>query len=217
MTEMFSLARGEKVVGLFAESGDPVVLVTRNGVAKRLDADSLRSLRSGSSSINLKGDDRLASAFRASDDTEIVIVASDGQALRTASTGISLQGPGAGGVAGIKLKPGSRVLAAGPVDFGTVVVLVSDEGAVKVTEAAEVPTKGRATGGVRTVKWRDFETTATFAWVGRGQQLAAVVTAPDDDKKLEPVPEPLSLEPTRRDSQTVALEYRVALVGEYRF
>ena len=217
VTEMFSLARGEKVVGLFAESGDPVVLVTRNGVAKRLDADSLRSLRSGSSAINLKGDDRLASAFRASDDTEIVIVASDGQALRTASTGISLQGPGAGGVAGIKLKPGSRVLAAGPVDFGTVVVLVSDEGAVKVTEAVEVPTKGRATGGVRTVKWRDFETTATFAWVGRGQQLAAVVTAPDDDKKLEPVPEPLSLEPTRRDSQTVALEYRVALVGEYRF
>ena len=64
MTEMFSLARGEKVAGLFAESGDPVVLVTRNGVAKRLDADSLRSLRSGSSAINLKGDDRLASAFR---------------------------------------------------------------------------------------------------------------------------------------------------------
>ena len=137
--------------------------------------------------------------------------------LRTASKGISLQGPGAGGVAGMKLKPGSRVLAAGPVDFGTFVVLVSDEGAVKVTDAAEVPTKGRATGGVRTVRWRDFETTATFAWVGRGQQLAAVARVAGDDKKLEPVPEPLSLDPTKRDSQTVALDYRVALVGEYRF
>ena len=217
VTEMFSLARGEKVVGLFADSDDPVVLVTRNGTAKRLDPDSLKSLRSGSSAINLKGDDRLASAFRCSEDTEVVIVASDGQALRTTSKGISLQGPGAGGVAGMKLKPGSRVLAAGPVDFGTLVVLVSDEGAVKVTDAAEVPTKGRATGGVRTVRWRDFETTATFAWVGRGQQLAAVARAAGDDKKLEPVPEPLSLDPTKRDSQTVALDYRVALVGEYRF
>ena len=144
---MFSLARGKRLSAA-ADSDDPVVLVTRNGTAKRLDADSLKSLRSGSSAINLKGDDRLASAFRCSEDTEVVIVASDGQALRTASKGISLQGPGAGGVAGMKLKPGSRILAAGPVDFGTLIVLVSDEGAVKVTDAAEVPTNGRATGGV---------------------------------------------------------------------
>jgi len=217
VTEMFSLARGEKVVGLFGEGNDPIVLVTRNGVAKRLESQTLTSLRTGSSAINLKGDDRVISAFAATDDTEIIMVASDGQALRTASKGISLQGPGAGGVAGMKLKPGARLLAAGVVDFGTMVLVVSDEGAVKATDVAEIPTKGRATGGVRTVKWRDFETTATFAWVGRNQQLAAVVADSQDEKKLEPTPEPLSLDPTRRDGQTISLDNRVVLVGEYRF
>ena len=97
------------------------------------------------------------------------------------------------------------------------VLVVSDEGAVKGTDVAEIPAKGRATGGVRTVKWRDFETTATFAWVGRNQQLAAVVADSQDEKKLEPTPEPLSIEPTRRDGQTISLENRVVLVGEYRF
>ncbi|MEC7916425.1 MAG: DNA topoisomerase (ATP-hydrolyzing) [Actinomycetota bacterium] len=217
VTEMFSLARGEKVVGLFGEGSDPIVLVTRNGVAKRLESQALTSLRTGSSAINLKGDDRVVSAFTATEDTEIIMVASDGQALRTASKGISLQGPGAGGVAGMKLKPGARLLAAGVVDFGTMVLVVSDEGAVKGTDVAEIPAKGRATGGVRTVKWRDFETTATFAWVGRNQQLAAVVADSQDEKKLEPTPEPLSIEPTRRDGQTISLENRVVLVGEYRF
>lgn len=216
VTEMFSLSRGEKVVGLFGEASDPVVLVTRNGTAKRLEADALKRLRSGSSAINLKADDRVASAFVASEDSEIVMVASDGQALRTAAQTISIQGPGAGGVAGMKLKPGSKVMAAGIVEFGAVVVVVSDEGAIKATDLAEIPSKGRATGGVRTVKWRDFETTASFGWVGRSQQLAAVVADPTDPKKASGAPVSLSLEPTRRDGMTNTAEDRILLIGEYR-
>ena len=46
VTEMFSLGRGEKVVGLFGEAADPVMLVTRKGVAKRIDSDVLKRLRS---------------------------------------------------------------------------------------------------------------------------------------------------------------------------
>ncbi|MBM44824.1 MAG: DNA topoisomerase IV [Acidimicrobiaceae bacterium] len=216
VTEMFSLSRGEKVVGLFGDGSDPVILITRNGVAKRLEADALKRLRSGSSAINLKGDDRVASAFVASEDSEIVMVASDGQALRTAANGISLQGPGAGGVAGMKLKPGSNVMAAGIVEFGAAVVVISDEGAIKATDVAEIPAKGRATGGVRTVKWRDFETTASFGWVGRSHQLAAIVADAGDEKKPAGAPVPLSLELTRRDGMTSTSEDRVMLIGEYR-
>jgi DNA gyrase subunit A len=216
VTEMFSLSRGEKVVGLFGDGSDPVILITRNGIAKRLEADALKRLRSGSSAINLKGDDRVASAFVASEDSEIVMVASDGQALRTAANGISVQGPGAGGVAGMKLKPGSNVMAAGVVEFGVAVVVISDEGAIKATDVAEIPTKGRATGGVRTVKWRDFETTASFGWVGRSHQLAAIVADAGDGKKAAGAPVPLSLELTRRDGMTSTSEDRVLLIGEYR-
>tara|TARA_B100001167_G_C16717637_1_gene279560 strand:- start:305 stop:952 length:648 start_codon:yes stop_codon:yes gene_type:complete len=214
---MFSLSRGERVVGLFGEGQDPIVIATRNGIVKRLDAESIRRLRSGSPVINLKGDDRVVAGFVASEDSEILMVASDGQALRTSATGISIQGAGAAGVAGMKLKAGSRLVAAGPVEFGTIVLLVSDDGAVKVTDAAEVPTKGRATGGVRTVKWRNFETTATFAWVGRNQQMAAIVLEDDDSRKVNPTPVPLTLEISRRDGMTTDLGHRVAVVGEYRF
>ena len=217
VTEMFSLSRGERVVGLFGEGQDPIVIATRNGIVKRLDAESIRRLRSGSPVINLKGDDRVVAGFVASEDSEILMVASDGQALRTSATGISIQGAGAAGVAGMKLKAGSRLVAAGPVEFGTIVLLVSDDGAVKVTDAAEVPTKGRATGGVRTVKWRNFETTATFAWVGRNQQMAAIVLEDDDSRKVNPTPVPLTLEISRRDGMTTDLGHRVAVVGEYRF
>ncbi len=216
VTEMFSLSRGERVVGLFGDGMDPIVLVTRNGTAKRVEADLLKRLRSGSSAIKLKGDDRVASAFVTSEDSEIVMVASDGQALRTPAQGISLQGPGASGVAGMKLKPGANVIASGVVEFGTAVVVISDEGAIKATDVAEIPSKGRATGGVKTVKWRDFETTAAFGWVGRSQQLAAVVADASDDKKADSTPVPLVLELTRRDSMTSTLEGRILLIGEYR-
>ena len=205
------------MVGLFGEGQDPIVVATRKGVTKRLDADSIGRLRSGSPVINLKGDDRVVAGFVASEDSEIVMVASDGQALRTPTTGISIQGPGAAGVAGMKLKAGSLLIAAGPVEFGTVVLLVSDDGAVKVTDVAEVPTKGRATGGVRTVKWQNFETTATFAWVGRNQQMAAIVSEEGDGKKTDPTPIPLTGEASRRDGTTADIGERVLVVGEYRF
>lgn len=217
VTEMFSLSRGERVVGLFGEGQETIVIATRKGIAKRLDAKAIGRLRSGSAVINLKSDDRVVAGFVASDDSEIVMVASDGQALRTPATGISIQGPAAAGVAGMKLKAGSTLVAAGLVEFGTVVLLVSDDGGVKVTDIAEVPTKGRATGGVRTVKWRNFETTAAFAWVGRNQQMAAVVLEEGDPKKTNPTPIPLNLETSRRDGTTTDLGSRVLVVGEYRF
>ena len=217
VTEMFSLSRGERVVGLFGEGQETIVIATRKGIAKRLDAKAIGRLRSGSGVINLKSDDRVVVGFAASDDSEIVMVASDGQALRTPATGISIQGPAAAGVAGMKLKAGSTLVAAGLVEFGTVVLLVSDDGGVKVTDVAEVPAKGRATGGVRTVKWRNFETTAAFAWVGRNQQMAAVVLEEGDPKKTNPTPIPLNLETSRRDGTTTDLGSRVLVVGEYRF
>ena len=217
VTEMFSLSRGERVVGLFGEGQDSVLIATRNGIAKRLELESVGRLRSGSAVINLKGDDRVVAGFIVSDDSEIVMVASDGQALRTPAASISIQGPGAAGVAGMKLKAGSALVSAGLVEFGAVVVLVSDDGAVKVTDVAEVPTKGRATGGVRTVKWKNFETTASFAWVGRNQQMAAVVLEDGDSRKVDPNPFLLNIETSRRDGTTTDLASRVLVVGEYRF
>ena len=119
--------------------------------------------------INLRQNDVVISAFEAEESSEIAVVASDGQVLRTAVAGVPIQGPGASGVSGMKLKTGCFVLSAGKVEFSTIVVVVTDEGTCKATDMSEVPAKGRATGGVRVVKFKNFETTLTYSWLGRNQ------------------------------------------------
>ena len=216
MTEMFSLGRGEGVVGLCATPETNMVLVSRDGVTKRVSAEVLTSTRVGNPIITLKGTDRVIAAFLAADDAEIAMVATDGQVLRTAVDGISIQGASAGGVAAMKLKSGVTIVAAGLVEFGTVVVVVTDEGTTKVTDAAEIPAKGRATGGVRVVRFKGFETTISYAWMGKNRQLAAIVAADDDQKKPDPTPVGLQLEATRRDGTAVSIGVRPLAIGEYR-
>jgi len=217
VTEMFSLSRGERVVGLLSAVDSPVVLVTRQGIAKRVDGGAVSSTRNGNPVINLKDNDRVVGAFVAPDDSELVLVASDGQVLRTSAAGISIQGIGAAGVAGMKLRAGATVIAAGPLEFGAIVAVVTDEGTAKITDTSELPAKGRATGGVRVVKLKGFETTLAYGWVGRNQQVGAVVAEPDDPKKAEPNPVALPLEPTRRDGPAVDVGHRILSLGEYRF
>jgi len=217
VTEMFSLSRGEKVVGLISSVDAPVALVTRLGTAKRVDGGAVGSTRNGNPVINLKEGDRVVAAFTAPDDSELVMVASDGQVLRTAASGVSVQGTGAAGVAGMKLKAGATVIAAGPLDFGAVVAVVTDEGTAKITDTSELPAKGRATGGVRVVKLKGFETTLSYGWIGRNQQVGAVVADASDPKKADPTPVALGLEPTRRDGPAVDVDHRILSLGEYRF
>jgi DNA gyrase subunit A len=216
VTEMFALARGERVVGLIGTPTAPLAIITREGTAKRVAIDTIISTRSGNPVIGIRESDRVVAAFLASDETEVAIVASDGQVLRTSAQAISVQGAAAGGVAGMKLKSGATVVAAGSIDFGTMVVTVTDEGTAKITDTAEIPAKGRATGGVRVLRLKGFETNVQYAWVGRDRQLAAIVSDPNDIKKLDPTPVPLQLEPTRRDGTAADVGYRIAAIGEYR-
>jgi len=215
-TEMFALGRGERIVGLASDTDGPVFVVSRQGRVKRLTAEVLASTRDGNAVLVLKGKDRLVAALPAPDDTELVVVTSDGQAMRTPASGIPLQGAGAAGVAGMRLRAGSQVVAAGPVEFGTVVVTVSDEGGVKVTDAAEIPTKGRNTAGVRLVRLKGFETTIGYAWVGQAAGAAAQLASPDDAGRPDPTPEPVDLTATRRDGHTHQTDRRIVVLGTHR-
>ena len=185
-SEMFDLARGEKVIALSHGADEVLLFVSRNGIVKRIATADIDAGRSGVSVINLKDRDRLVAAFPAVDDTEFVMVATDTQALRTSADFVSLQGRAAAGVQGIKLRAGGYVAAAGPVEYGTVAVVVTDEGTEKVTDVAEVTAKGRATGGVRLAKLKGFETVVTYAWVGRGDDAVAIVASPEDKSQVRP-------------------------------
>jgi DNA gyrase subunit A len=216
VTEMFALGRGERVVGLSGHADVPMAIVTRSGVAKRVEGPVLASTRSGNPVIGLKDDDRVVAAFPAADDAEFAMLASDGQVLRTSAGGVSIQGAAAGGVAGMKLKAGSTIVAAGLIEFGTLVVGVTDEGTAKVTDGAEIPAKGRATGGVRVLRLKGFETGLVYGWFGKSAQTAAIVADPADPKKPDPTPVEIPLEPTRRDGPASDLGNRILALGEYR-
>lgn len=216
VTEMFSLSRGERVVGLAAQPTGPVALVTGHGVAKRLAPETITSTRNGNPVISLKDGDRVVAAFAAPDGGDIVMVAGDGQVLRTPADSVAIQGAGAGGVAGMRLKSGTSIVAAGGVEFGTVVMAITDEGTAKITDTAEIPSKGRATGGVRVLRFKGFETTVAYGWIGKNRQLAAIVVDSDDPRKTDPTPVTISLESTRRDGVATDIGLRIAAVGEFR-
>ncbi|MGY6501690.1 MAG: DNA gyrase/topoisomerase IV subunit A [Acidimicrobiales bacterium] len=214
--EVVDLKHGEKVVTIAVPGEHPLTLVTRNGVVKRLAPDELAGTRSGLTVIALKDDDRLVAAIPTPPGSDIVVVADDAQVLRTGSEQISVQGRGAGGVAGMKLKAGAAVVGAGLATEGAMILSVTDAGTAKLTDVSEIPTKGRGAGGVRLTRFK-AEKRLTLAHVGIVDDLVVVVGQADAPTRPDPTPLPLDLSPTRRDTLSTSTDERILAVGVRRF
>ncbi|MGD9751325.1 MAG: DNA topoisomerase (ATP-hydrolyzing) subunit A [Acidimicrobiia bacterium] len=217
--ELFAVQSGEQVVAVVgaAEDADPLVLITANGVAKRVSGAELAATRDGQGVITLEGKDRVVAAFQAPEDAEVALVASDAQVLRTAVAAVAVQGRAAKGVAGMKLRGGATVVGAGPVDAAGTVLVVSEGGGAKRTPMAEVPPQGRAAGGVRLTKLRPEDGRIRYALVAPDTELAAVVGQQDAPDKADPNPVPLTLEPTRRDGGAVRMARPILAAGKARW
>jgi DNA gyrase subunit A len=197
--QLLGLNKSEEVMELVITGGDPVVLVTANGVAKRLTADEVIGTKSGKTAIGLKGNDRVVAAFAAPDGCDVAVVASDGQVLRMPVDAISMQGRGAGGVAGMKLKSDASVVGAGALIGDGAAIVVTDQSGLKATPYEELPAKGRGGQGVRLAKLNDDEA-ISLAWFGAmPADLLAQMADDDDPKKIDPNPEALDPEPSGRD------------------
>lgn len=222
--EVYPADRGETIVCLVGPEGEPVVVITADGMAKRVERSALAELRSGRPLIKLAPKDRVVAAFPATDDEEVVLVTSDAQALRTSVATISVQGPSAKGVAGIKLKGKARVVGAGPAPAdgaegsgpGYAAITVTDRGTAKVTATSEIPSKGRGTGGVRITKFKD-EQRVDYAWVGPLERTMAVVGQADAATKPDNTPQALTMRPTRRDGVSSTTERRILAIGSLRW
>ncbi|MCP4087713.1 MAG: DNA topoisomerase IV subunit A [Actinomycetia bacterium] len=218
-SEVFGTDRGEDVLAVFASEadGESLVLVTANGITKRVAPADLAELRSGRPVIKLKDRDRVVAAFTAPEDADLLIVSSDAQALRTPVAGISVQGPGAGGVAGMKLRGNAKVVGAGPVTTGDEVILtVSDTSTAKLTDSDELSAQGRGGNGVRITKFRD-ERRLDLAWVGRAEGTLTVVGTEANPTKPDNAPAPLNLRHTRRDGASSPTSRRIIDVGQARW
>ncbi len=215
----FGLDKGEEVLTIVCpttEGAENVVLITENGVAKQVTAEEIAGTRPGQAVIKLKPQDTLAAAFTAPAGSDIAIVASDGQVLRTAVDGISTQGRNASGVAGMKLKGSAKVVGAGAIIGDENILTVTDKGTAKLTPASEFDAKGRGGGGVRITRFTD-EKALVYARVGSMQGALAIVGSDEDKSKPAPDPVAIDLEPSKRDLVSTATDQPIIIAGTARF
>jgi DNA gyrase subunit A len=216
-SELFSVLPGEKALDLIGELAGPLVLVTAAGALKRISADELASARDGGSLIGLDENDRLVAALCVPHGADVVLVASDAQALRTSVDAIPIQGRNARGVAGIKLRHGALVLAAGAAVEGGVVLTVSEGEAAKLTAVEEIPRQGRTAGGVRLTRLRPDDGSLRLAVVASTADLWSVLSQVDEPNKADTQPQPLPVAITRRDAASTPTARRVLGVGKARW
>ena len=214
--QAFGTNRGEVIHTVVAEGDEHLVVVTANGVAKRLTQDEVRATRSGKPLLKLRPGDRVVAAFTAHDGVDLVIVASDGQALRTPVDAVSVQGRGAAGVAGMKLRSGVVVVGAAPVLSDDTLITVTDTGGVKATPLSELEARGRGGIGVRVSKLADGSA-LSLTHIGQPMGLLAIMGTDEDPRRPDPNPVPLILEPTRRDLVSTASERQILAIGPARW
>ena len=221
---VFGLDSGERVLSVVAEGNDRLVMVTAGGVIKRLDADEVLGSPPGSSLIALSAGDRVACAFTAPDDVDLVVAADDGRALRMDASSVRLQRRGAAGMAGIKLREGCAPVGAGAV-IGDSVLLVATSTAgtsrgsgsgLKSTHCSELPTQRRGGQGVLVVKLLPGESVVAAA-VGVADGMLALMGQDGDPRKIDPQPVPVRVEPTPRYRSPQRSDRRIHVLAPARW
>jgi len=133
-----------------------LIFVTKEGVAKRVDADSFKDVRrNGLLAINLHDKDELRSALFVSEGDEIVIATSKGQAIHFKDKSIRVMGRNAAGVRAIKLKKGDFVVGTDIIkknDSNPELLVVSANGYGKKTPLKEYKVQNRGGSGIKTMK-----------------------------------------------------------------
>ncbi len=157
-----ALSGDEKVNSILAidkaskGSGGSLMLVTKNGVAKKMAIDSFKDVRrSGIISIRLEKDDQLISALLTQKGDEVVMVTASGQSIRFKESDVREMGRTAGGVTGIKLGKGDEVIGVDVIkkdNPNASILTMSGNGFGKKTNAKEYKVQKRGGSGIKTAK-----------------------------------------------------------------
>ncbi|MFA6095685.1 MAG: DNA gyrase subunit A [Candidatus Paceibacterota bacterium] len=142
-----------------AASALSLIMVTKDGTAKRVKAESFHDVRkSGLIAITLEGKDELISVNFISKGDEASIVTADGQSIRFKESDVREMGRSAMGVRGINLGKGDVVVAADVIRKDAKnprIMVISKNGYGKTTEAGEYKTQKRGGSGILTMKVTD--------------------------------------------------------------
>lgn len=180
-----SLVSDEKVTSVLAvrkgdwENDPGLLMVTKNGVAKKSSASAFKDVRrSGLIAINLHEDDSLIAASFVETGDEVSLITRSGQQIRFKESDVRQMGRTAAGVTGMKLKKGDHIVSADVLNKGmkdAEILVVMEKGFGKTTPAKEYKVQNRGGSGIKTAK----VTSKT------GEVIGGAVLSPEDKESGE--------------------------------
>jgi len=176
-----SMSAEERVTSVLAvrkeewTSGErSLMMVTKNGVAKKSDAASFKDVRrSGLIAISLRDDDSLIAAMFVTAGDEASLVTQKGQAIRFKESDVREMGRTAGGVAAMKLGKGDIIVSADVIKKGSKdmeILIVTEHGYGKTTPVKEYKVQKRGGSGIKTAKVTDKTGTIVGGTVIGGEE-----------------------------------------------
>ena len=129
-----------------------LVMVTKNGQAKKTEFKEYDSRNQTLVAIKLADDDELVSVRTSNGSNDILIFTKDGMGIRFAESDLRSMGRGTQGVRGIKLRDGDRVIGAVSNIEGEEVLLLTSGGYGKRTAMSEFRKQTRGGIGVKAFK-----------------------------------------------------------------
>ncbi|MCH8026350.1 MAG: DNA gyrase subunit A [Chloroflexi bacterium] len=180
LINLIEIDQREQVTALVAARDfdkDAMVLATKMGEVKRTALSEFSSVRrSGLIAMDFEPDDVLVSARLAHNDDDVVIVTSDGQAVRFPVTELRSASRASGGVRGVKLSKGATTVSMEVASAGDELLTLTANGFGKRTPIEEYPTHHRGGSGVLTFKVLDKTGPVVAARMVTGSQELIVIS-----------------------------------------
>lgn len=154
---LLNLEKGEKISALFpiseVKENSYFVMATKMGLIKKIKADLFVNVRkAGIKAIGLNDEDELVSVRLTQENTDIMMVTTQGMCIRFSIDDLRDIGRTGKGVRGIKLKDDDKVVAMDVVNTNKYILVVSEYGFGKKTLISNYKTQSRAGVGVKTYK-----------------------------------------------------------------
>jgi len=160
LVNFLNLEANEKVSSIISldkeDKAKYFLFATRNGVIKKTRKEAFANLRrNGLIAIKLRGKDKLLWVKASTKGDDIVLVSSNGQAIRFSESNLRPLGRPASGVRGMKLKGDDHIVGMEIIPkekADSFFLAVSENGIGKITKIKAYRRQGRGGSGIRTIK-----------------------------------------------------------------
>jgi DNA gyrase subunit A len=159
IVNLIEVEAGERVTAILAIKSyerDFLLLATRNGVIKKTALREFEEVRrNGKIAMRLDDGDQLIAVRPATNETHVLMISSEGQAIRFKIDDLRDASRTSGGVRGMRLPNGGYVVGVESLDDGEELLIISERGFGKRTRLDEYPVHGRGGQGVKTLNITD--------------------------------------------------------------